>query len=147
MLRIKILIHLGVPENKILLHLGVLDSQILLRLGVPYNQILLHFSVPDNCSSGQGMAMKIYSLSFTLLNCTPRARRKPRREVIGPTLNIFWFELYKLMWKIFIIMWWFHLYWCKIRIIGLWYLLSPFFLLFIMQKKNKIFLMWENIIN
>ena len=29
----------------------------------PKNQILLHLGVPDNCSSGSGMARRIYSLS------------------------------------------------------------------------------------
>ena len=29
----------------------------------PKNQILLHLGVPDNCSSGPGMARRIYSLS------------------------------------------------------------------------------------
>ena len=33
------------------------------RFGVPKNKILLHFGVPDNCSSGPGMARRIYSLS------------------------------------------------------------------------------------
>ena len=46
----QILLHFSVPDNQILLHLGVPDNQISLHLAVPDNQILLHFSVPDNCS-------------------------------------------------------------------------------------------------
>ena len=49
--------------NLILLKFGVAVNQILHRFGVPDKQILLHFGVPDNCSSGPGMARRIYSLS------------------------------------------------------------------------------------
>ena len=50
-------------DNQILLRFDVPDNQILLRFGAPDNQILLHLGVPDNCSSGPGMAGRIYSLS------------------------------------------------------------------------------------
>ena len=62
-IRIEILLQLGVPDNQILLHFGVTDNQILRRFAVPANQILLHFSVPDKCSSGPGMARRMYALS------------------------------------------------------------------------------------
>ena len=61
--RIEILLHLGVPDKQILLNFGVPNNQILLLFRVPDNQILLHCGVPDNCSSGQGMARRIYSLT------------------------------------------------------------------------------------
>ena len=48
---IEILLHFGVPNNEILLHFGIPDNKILLRLGVL------------DCSSGPGMARRIYSLS------------------------------------------------------------------------------------
>ena len=37
--------------------------EILLHLGDPDNLILLHFGVHDNCSSGPGMARRMYSSS------------------------------------------------------------------------------------
>ena len=59
----EVLLHLIIPDNQILFRFGIPNNQVLLRFGVPDNQILLNLCDPDNCSSGPGMAGRIYSLS------------------------------------------------------------------------------------